>query len=333
MKSRVWILIAALIVAVAVVFCFPAIPQSEAYHNFADKRLFLGIPNALNALSNVPFLFVGIFGIQLCLRQSEPPLGAFVEPRERWPYIVFFAGVALTAFGSTYYHLHPNDSTLVWDRIPMAVGFMALVAAVVVERIDMKLGIALLVPLVALGISSVLYWHFTQADGHGDLRPYAIAQFGSLLAILMMLALFPPRYMRTYDFLISLAIYGVAKLFEAADRPIFSLGHIVSGHTLKHLAPRSPLTGFCACCVSVVLSPRLPVWQFLPVPSPYRLIQLVAPVISPGINLARCRHVLAIKASLALTTSVCDYATREFFARCFLADCGAERNRWPQSRT
>jgi hypothetical protein len=28
----------------------------------------------------------------------------------------------------------------------------------------------------------------------------------------------------------------VAKLFELFDRPIFDLGHYVSGHTLKHLA-------------------------------------------------------------------------------------------------
>ena len=33
-----------------------------------------------------------------------------------------------------------------------------------------------------------------------------------------------------------LAFYGAAKVLEAADRPIFAFGRIVSGHTLKHLA-------------------------------------------------------------------------------------------------
>jgi len=32
-----------------------------------------------------------------------------------------------------------------------------------------------------------------------------------------------------------LIAYAVAKGFELADRPIFALGEIVSGHTLKHL--------------------------------------------------------------------------------------------------
>lgn len=31
-------------------------------------------------------------------------------------------------------------------------------------------------------------------------------------------------------------LYVLAKALEALDRPIFELGHIVSGHTLKHLA-------------------------------------------------------------------------------------------------
>jgi len=30
-------------------------------------------------------------------------------------------------------------------------------------------------------------------------------------------------------------MYGAAKLFEALDGVIFSMGHLLSGHTLKHL--------------------------------------------------------------------------------------------------
>jgi hypothetical protein len=236
MNRRVWILLAAIAIPIAAVFFFPAIPQSEAYHNFADKRAIFGVPNALNALSNIFFLFVGILGLRVSLHRKSTSCPAFLDPRERWTYFIFFIGVALTAFGSTYYHLYPNDSTLVWDRIPMAISFMALVAAVVAERLSGKLGLVLLTPLVAIGVCTVLYWHITQDASHGDLRPYAFTQFGSLLTILLMLALFPPRYTRGSDFIVSLAIYGVAKLFEAADRPIFSVGHALSGHTLKHLA-------------------------------------------------------------------------------------------------
>jgi len=235
MKWRVVALVAAAAAAIAVVFLFPAIPQSEAYHNFADQRRVLGIANCLNVISNAPFLFIGLAGMGLALRGTRAGKNLFVNTRERWPWFAFFAGVALTAFGSAWYHHRPDDHTLVWDRIPMTIGFMSLVAAVVAERISVRAGLRLLLPLIALGVSSVTYWEITQARGHGDLRPYAIAQFGSLLVLVLLFTLFPARYTRSLDFVVALAFYGVAKLFEAADKLIFAAGHIVSGHTIKHL--------------------------------------------------------------------------------------------------
>jgi hypothetical protein len=231
MKWRLLILGSAIACAVLTLFLFPAIPQNEGYHNFADKRSLFGIPNGLDVVSNVFFLVVGAWGLRTVWRDA-----GFLNSRERWPYAAFFIGVTLTAFGSSWYHLNPNDATLVWDRVPMTIGFMALVAAVIAERVSVNAGLWLLVPLVGLGIASVIYWELTQRHGHGDLRPYALAQFGSLLILLLLIALFPPRYTRTYDFGISLALYALAKLFEAADRPIFAVGRLVSGHTLKHLA-------------------------------------------------------------------------------------------------
>ena len=231
MKVRLWILFGATVLAAAILFLLPHIPQSEAYHDFADKRILLGIPNFFNATSNVFFLAVGVFGLRSCFGAAE-----FADRRERWPYCAFFVGVMLTAFGSFWYHLHPSDSTLVWDRIPMTIGFMALVAAVVAERVSVDAGLWALGPLITFGIVSVVYWEVTQQHGTGDLRPYAFAQFGSLLILLLLIVLFPARYTRTVDLGISLAFYVVAKLFEATDRPIFHVLQGVSGHTLKHLA-------------------------------------------------------------------------------------------------
>jgi hypothetical protein len=236
MNWRSRVLIGAVLAAALVMFLLPAVPQDEAYHNFADTRAFLGIPNCLNVVSNAFFLVVGLLGIRLIVRRATHGTPVFLDPRERWPYFVFFVGVVLTAFGSSYYHLNPNDHTLVWDRIPMTIGFMALVAAILGERISLKLGTSVLFPLVALGVISVLYWEVTQSRGHGDLRPYAVAQFSSLLVLVLLIALYPPHYSRTMDFGIALALYALAKLLEAADKPIFAVGHIVSGHTLKHLA-------------------------------------------------------------------------------------------------
>jgi hypothetical protein len=231
MKWRLWVLIGAIAVAIAVLSLVPAIPQNEAYHDFADKRALMGIPNGLNVLSNLLFLFVGAWGLRTVFGCAQ-----FLDARERWPWAAFFVGVTLTAFGSSWYHLNPNDTTLVWDRIPMTIGFLALVAANLAERVSIRAGLWLLAPLVVLGVASVAYWEVTQQQGHGDLRPYAFAQFGSLLILLLLLGLFPARYTRTYDLGMSLALYALAKLLEAADRPIFAALQIVSGHTLKHLA-------------------------------------------------------------------------------------------------
>jgi hypothetical protein len=235
MNRRVWVLVAAVAAAIVVVFLFPAIPQSEAYHKFADQRPLLGIANCLNVISNAPFLFIGLAGMGLALRGTRAGTNLFLDARERWPWFAFFLGVMLTAFGSAWYHHHPDDHTLVWDRIPMTIGFMALVAAVVAERISVRVGLGLFLPLVALGIGSVIYWEITQTRGHGDLRPYVVAQFGSLLTLIFIFGLFPARYTRGLDFVTALGLYGAAKVFEAADKLVFAAGHIVSGHTFKHL--------------------------------------------------------------------------------------------------
>lgn len=229
-----WLAVAAVTIGV---FLVPPIPQSENYHHFVDTRTFGGVHNAFDVASNAFFLIVGLLGMHFILGDlsAAHSVQRFLDPRERWPYLIFFTGVALTAFGSAYYHLHPDDARLVWDRLPMTLGFMSLLAATLNERISAKTGTRLLVPLLIFGIASVLYWNVTVAHGAGDLRPYVLAQFGSLLILLLLVALFPPRYTRGADLIASLLIYALAKVFEAADRPVFHLGAIVSGHTLKHI--------------------------------------------------------------------------------------------------
>ncbi len=117
----------------------------------------------------------------------------------------------------------------------MAIAFMSLVSALIAERVDITIGVRLLVPLVVVGILSVVQWYFSEERGAGDLRFYAAVQVYAV-AVLLLLLLLPPRYTRTSDLVWVGVCYLLAKALEAADRPIFSLGNIVSGHTLKHLA-------------------------------------------------------------------------------------------------
>src|ERR1700761_9065563 len=147
------------------ILLLPRISQDALYHRFADTRMWLGIPNFLNVASNVGFLFVAGW--------------AFFELRKRWTrqpahliWGVLFTGILLTGFGSAYYHWQPNNVRLIWDRIPMAIVFMSLLAATITEWIDSKAGVMLLAPLLLLGIGSALWWEYTESIGRGDLRLY-----------------------------------------------------------------------------------------------------------------------------------------------------------------
>ncbi len=173
---------------------------------------------------------VGIWGL-LVLRRTVPA----IAPRmERWhvsSYAALFGGLALTAAGSAYYHLAPDNARLVWDRLPMTIGFMGLLTAMLGERVSARAARALLVPLLALGAISVAVWARTD-----DLRLYGVVQFGSLLIVLLLLVAYAGPFRDSRYVAWALALYGVAKIYEAFDATIYDAGEIVSGHTLKHLA-------------------------------------------------------------------------------------------------
>lgn len=217
-------------------FRLSPIAQSVSYHQFADQRSWLGVPNFLNVISNLAFAIVGVLGIVFLNKLiNDRAQHSFAELRERWPYLGVFVGLALTAFGSAYYHLAPNNARLVWDRLPMTMVFGSLVAAVIAERISVRAGLQLLPWLIAFSAASVVQWYWDEVRGHGDLRVYAAVQLYSALVLLLALLL-PPKYTRSADFAVVFGFYLLAKIFETADRLIFAHGHIVSGHTLKHLA-------------------------------------------------------------------------------------------------
>ncbi len=228
---RVGLLLATVVAAAVVAFSGPPMPQSVEYFDFADARAFAGIPNGLNVLSNVAFVIVGLAGLA-ALRAAW---SRFRDPRERAPWAVLFSGVVLTGFGSAWFHLWPSTPSLVWDRLPMTIGFMGLLSALVAERVDAAWGRRLLWPLVGVGLGSVLYWYLTERTGTGDLRPYFLVQFSPLLVIPLLLVLFPARYTGSRLYLLALGAYLLAKVTEVKDLEIYRLGGVVSGHTVKHL--------------------------------------------------------------------------------------------------
>jgi len=226
------LLLAPAIVIAVIALLLPPIPQPLAYHNFADHRGWPGIPNFGDVVSNLPFAIVGVWGLLVVL---APGRTKFLDSREPWFYLVAFAALILTAWGSAYYHLAPDNARLVWDRIPIMIVFMALLSAVIAERVTVNVGLALFPLLEIIGIATVLYWQSSELRGHGDLRFYFAVQVYAILILLLALLL-PPTYTRGADFAIVVGLYVLAKVLEETDRQVFALGHIVSGHTLKHLA-------------------------------------------------------------------------------------------------
>ncbi len=238
-KRHYWIAGFTVISIVAALLWAP-IPQPPSYHDFADQRAMFGIANFMDVASNVGFLISGVAGLVVVMS-----VGKFECGVERWPYAVFFLGVLFTAVGSSYYHLSPDNERLFWDRLPMTIAFMSLIAAQVVDRIGVKAGLVLLLPMLAIGAASVLYWRATEHEGAGNVMPYGILQGYSVIMLLILARLESSRYTRGNDILWVFAWYVIAKVLEFFDAQVLAFGHLAGGHALKHLAAAAAAIVVC----------------------------------------------------------------------------------------
>ena len=201
-----------------------AIPQDPRFYDFADRRAVWGIPNFANVASNLAFLLVGLYGLVVLAR-------APMRLATRIAFVCFFAGVVLVSLGSSYFHLTPNDQTLFWDRLPMTVGFLSLLAAFVADRVDRRAGLVLLPCLIAYGAASLIYWRISD-----DLSAYFLAQAVAIVLVPLLCAMFPSEVTDGTYIAYTLVLYAMAIGFEFGDKHVDAwLGHALSGHTIKHL--------------------------------------------------------------------------------------------------
>jgi hypothetical protein len=219
------------IACIAGIFALEPIAQDPAYHLFSDQRTIFGIPNFWNVVTNLPFLVIGMMGLIGSSSTGQIKLLTEIKP----VYILFFSAVILVNFGSAYYHLWPDNETLVWDRLPMTVAFMALFTVIIGEFASIKASKMALWPLLIFGIFSVIYWHFTESAGQGDLRLYALVQFLPMLLIPLLIVLFEPRFTLVSGYWFMLMAYALAKVFEHFDEAVFNSFGVISGHSLKHI--------------------------------------------------------------------------------------------------
>lgn len=208
-------------------FLVPPVPQDPAYHDFADARTLGGIPNFWNVISNAGYLIVGIYGLLQARKLSSPLLLP--------GYVTFCVAVTLVAFGSAWYHIRPTTQSLVWDRLPMSAGFMALFALTLGDRVSWRVARILLWPLVLIGAASVVYWAWTEQRGAGDLRLYGLVQFLPIVLMPLLLLSCPGSRRSAMWLWWALAGYVIAKIAELSDDAIHAISAI-GGHGIKHVA-------------------------------------------------------------------------------------------------
>ena len=223
------------------------LPQWLTYHDFADERTWLGVPRAGDVLTNLAILAAGLWGASLARRVR-------VDRDERIAYLLLVVGAIATAFGSAWYHLAPDNATLVWDRLPMAAVMTATLALVMADRIDSRYGRESLVPLGIVALGSVVVWALTEWAGRGDLLFYLIVRTGIAAVILWMLVLRTGRHSGAVWLLAAVALNVVMVACEGNDRAIWAFtGETVSGHNLKHL-----IAGGVIACLFAWLVRRRP---------------------------------------------------------------------------
>ena len=202
------------------------IAQPAGFHDLADQRPILGISHFWNVVSNLPFLVIGVMGLHLLWGKREEAAGAWAT---------LFAGTALVALGSSWYHSEPNDATLVWDRAPIGIAFMGFFVALLVEHLNgipRRIARHLLVPGVLFSAAAIWWWY-----EKGDLSLWVWVQAAPMLAVVLVLALLPARHTHRRYLAYALACYVAAKLFEVADLQVMQwTGGLMSGHAMKHLA-------------------------------------------------------------------------------------------------
>ena len=229
-NPRIILLLLSSVIVALFIMLVPPVSQDPVYHNFADQRYISGIPHFWNVVTNIPFLVLGITGFFKIQKQELTG----ILPDLFRAYLTFFLGLVLTGLGSGFYHLDPSNSTLVGDRMAITISFMSFFVLIFGESISTKTASRLLLPLLFLGLSSVVYWNITEKLGTGDLRFYALVQFLPMLLIPLMLLFYGSSLSGRRWVLATLLVYGVAKITEMYDHQIYELIGF-SGHSLKHL--------------------------------------------------------------------------------------------------
>ena len=219
----------------------PALPAG--YHDFADHRAWGGLPNALDVLSNLPFIAMALWLWRLqkawwphgaddvgSMQHLPPVNGRQVGHTAHVLLGVIALGLAATGLCSSIYHWQPDDAHLCIDRLGMSLAFAGVLGLAVADRLSARAGLRLALPLLVAAVAAAVWaWQM------GNMTPWAAVQgFGLLLLLAMAVRKPLPGALGVRWAWVVLA-YGVAKALELHDQAVFDwTGGLVAGHSLKH---------------------------------------------------------------------------------------------------
>lgn len=217
----------------------PKMTQAQSYHNFADTRTVVGIPNFADVASNLGFFLSGLLTVYVA---SQTDLDS---------KLIFAFGVSqmLLCFASAYYHWRPCDFGLAVDRLGMSLVFaLALILWLSDRDCSIVMNAQLVTLLVAICVGGCLAWMLSNSKGDGDLRPYGLSQYFPLATLLVFMLFYKSKY-KAQDWIawVAIAMIALSKVPEIQDAHLFEKsGEFMSGHTLKHYVAAFGLACFAA---------------------------------------------------------------------------------------
>jgi 1-acyl-sn-glycerol-3-phosphate acyltransferase len=198
----------------------------QNYLHFADQRMLVGLPQAMDTLSNLPFAIAGLVGL-FTLKGRAPSL-------EKRFGLLFFLGLIATSIFSSWFHQNPTEPLrLAADRFGMLIAFTGIVGLACSYYVSRNLAYVVATSTASLGIIGIY-----SALHYDSITVWAITQLGSLALLLALgiRARLNPGNEKSLGLLFLGVVYAAAKAFEMADQPVFIwTEQIISGHSLKHI--------------------------------------------------------------------------------------------------
>jgi hypothetical protein len=201
-------------------------------HRYADTRTWLGVPNGVNVLVNLPMFWLAVWG--WCVTHTSP------WPRNlRLPWQWFHLCVMAGALSAAMYHAAPGNRLLLASHLCMAGAFVMLSLGLLAERLDARFGSLGVCTSAAVAIAAMGAWLLARVgppDQGVDLRPLIWLELLPVLLIPAGVLRLPCAQARSSGWVAALALYACSKLLEWSDTAIFQSTGWISGHTLMHVA-------------------------------------------------------------------------------------------------